>query len=136
MIQPHPLTNFEPRFTGVYSRYNLPKTVNNGAYVVNLDDYANIDTHWVVLYVSNNDVTYFDSFGVEHAPEEVERFVGNKSIKANIYRMQAYASIICGYNCIKFVDFTLAGKTLTDYTSLFSPYDFEKNDDIILSYFK
>ena len=68
----HPLTNFEiqkyqnePRFNGVYSRDNLPK-IKDGAYVINLDEYFDIGTHWVALYVQNNDVTYFDLFGVEH----------------------------------------------------------------------
>ena len=74
---PHPLKNFEiqkyyknePRFNGVYSRYNLPK-IRDGAYVKNLDEYSNIGTHWVALYVQNkNSVIYFDSFGVEHIPK-------------------------------------------------------------------
>ena len=69
-MPPHPLTNFEikryePRFNGVYSRDNLPK-IKDGAYVINLDEYSDIGTHWVALYVQNNDVTYFDSFWVEH----------------------------------------------------------------------
>ena len=83
-----------------------------------------------------NEVIYFDSFGVEHIPKEIKTFIGNKNIKANIYRIQANNSIMCGYFCIGFIDFMLAGKTLIDYTYLFSPYDFNKNDPIILSYFK
>ena len=79
---------------------------------------------------------YFDSFGVEHIPKEIKEFIANKNIKANIYRIQANNSVMCGYFCIGFIDFMLAGKTLTDYTNLFSPYDFNKNDQIILSYFK
>ena len=59
-----------------------------------------------------------------------------KNIKTNIYCVQANDSIMCGYFCIGFIDFMLAGKTLTDYTNLFSPYDFDKNDQIIFSYFK
>ena len=61
----------EPRFNGVYSRDNLPK-IKDGAYVINLDEYSDIGTHWVALYVqnNNNNVTYFDSFGVEHIPKE------------------------------------------------------------------
>ena len=54
----------QPRFNGVYSRDNLAK-IKNGAYIINLDDYSDIGTHWVALWVNNN-VTYFDSFGVEH----------------------------------------------------------------------
>ena len=81
-------------------------------------------------------VIYFDSFGVEHIPKEIKEFIGNKNIKANIYRVQANDSVMCGYFCIGFIDFMLAGKTLIDYTTLFSPHDFDKNDQIILSYFK
>ena len=79
---------------------------------------------------------YFDSFGVEHIPEEIKKFTSNKNVKANIYRVQANDSIMCGYFCIGFIDFILAGKTLIDYTNLLSSYDFNKNDQIILSYFK
>ena len=43
---------------------------------------------------------------------------------------------MCGYFCIGFIDFMLVGKTLIDYTNFFSPYDFDKNDQIVLSYFK
>ena len=88
------------------------------------------------LHVNNNDVTYFDSFGIEHIPKEIKAFFNNKNIKTNIFRIQSYDSVMCVYFCIRFIDFMLKGKTLTDYTRLFSPYDFEKNDDIILSYFK
>ena len=83
-----------------------------------------------------DEVIYFDSFGVEHIPKEIKKFIGNKNIKPNIYRVQANDSIMCGYFCIGFIDFMLAGKTLIDYTSLFSTHDFGKNDQIILSYFK
>ena len=61
----------EARFSGVYSRDNLPQKIKDGAYIINLDEYSDIGTHWVALYVSNNDVTYFDSFGVEHIPKEI-----------------------------------------------------------------
>ena len=93
------------------------------------------------LYVNGNnrrasyDVIYFDSFGVEHIPKEIKKFIGNKTIIANIYRIQAYDLIICGYFCIRFIDFTLKDKNLLDYTNLFSPNDSEKNDKIILKYF-
>ena len=145
---PHPLTNFEiqkyyqnePRFNGVYSRDNLPERssteIKDGAYIINLDEYSDIGTHWVALYVHNNNVTYFDSFGVEHIPKEIRTFINNKNIKTNIFRIQAYDSIMCGYFCIGLIDFMLVGKTLTDYTNLFSPYDFKKNDYIISTYFK
>ena len=142
-MPPHSLSNFEiqkyyqnePRFNGVYSRVNLPK-IKNGADVVNLDEYSDVGTNWVALYVHNDDATYFDSFDVEHIPKEIKTFDKNKNIKTNIFRIQAYNSIMCGYFYIGFTDFMLAGKKLTDYTNLFSPYDFKKNDNIILSYFK
>ena len=100
--------------------------IKDGAYVINLDEYADIGTHWVALWVNNNDVTYFDNFGVEHIPKEIIKFIENKNIKINIFRMQAYDSIMCGYFCIAFIDFMFKGKSLTDYTNLFSPNDLKK----------
>ena len=142
-LPPHPLTNFkiqeyyrnEPRFNGVFSRDNLGSAVKNSAYVINLDEYHDIGTHWVALYVNNKTITYFDSFGVEHIPREIMKFIARKKIITNIYRIQAHDSIMCGYFCIGFVKFMLNGKSLTDYTNLFSPNDFKTNDDIILKYF-
>ena len=149
----HPLTNFEiqeyyqnePRFNGVFSRDSLPNSIKNGAYVINLDEYRDIGTHWVALCVNNKTIIYFDSFGVEHIPKEIMKFIDNeqsssakarnKNIITNIYRIQAYDSIMCGYFCIGFINFMFNGNSLTDYTSLFSPNDFKKNDDIILKYF-
>ena len=69
-------------------------------------------------------------------PKKSKKSVGNKNIKANIFRVQANNSVMCGYFCIGFIDSILADKTLIDYTNLFSPHDFDKNDQIILSYFK
>ena len=66
-----------------------------------------------------NSVTYFDLFGVEHVPNEIKKFIGNKNIKTNIFKIQAYDSIMCGYFCIGFIDFMLAGKTLTEFRNLF-----------------
>ena len=83
-----------------------------------------------------NNVTYFDSFGVEHIPKEIKTFINNKNIKTNIFRIQAYDSIMCGYFCIGFIDFMFKEKTLTEYTNLFSPDNFVKNDGVLLSYFK
>ena len=103
LIPPHPLTNFEiqkyyenePRVNDVYSRDNLPK-IKDWAYVINLDEYSDIRNHWVVLWVNNN-VTYFDSFGVEHIPKEIKAFINNnKNIITNIFRIQVYDSIMCG----------------------------------------
>ena len=84
---PHPLTNFEirkyyqnePKFNSVYSRDNLPR-IKDGAYVINIDEYSDIETHWVALYINNNnDVTYFHSFWVEHIPQEIKTFVNTKT---------------------------------------------------------
>ena len=114
----------------------MPKRIKDRAYVINLDEYADVGRHWIALYVEDIEITYFDSFGVEHVPKEIEKFMRHKNIKTNLFRIQANSSIMCGYFCSGFIDFMVAGKTLTDFTSLFSPYDFEKNDNIILSYFK
>ena len=86
------------------------------------------------MYGWNNNVTYFDSVGVEHIPKEIKAFIGH-SITTNIFRIQAYNSIMCSYLCIGFIDLMLARKILTEYTNLFSPNNFEKNDDVILNYF-
>ena len=96
LIPPHPLTNLEiqkyknePRFNGVFSRKNLPefnfiKKIKDGAYIVNLDEYANVGAHWITLFCEKNEIVYFDSFGVEYAPEEIKEFIkefpGNKNI--------------------------------------------------------
>ena len=137
-MPPHPLTNFEiqryyknePRFNGVFSRNNLPKKIKDGAYVINLDEYADIGTHWIALFCNRNEIVYFDSFGVEHVPEEIKKFVGKENIKVDIFRVQANDSVKCGYFCIGLIDFVLAGKKLTDYTSLFSPHYFKENDEL------
>ena len=126
----------EPRCNGVSSIDNMPKKIKDEAYVINLDEYADVGTHWIGLFFNRSEIVYFDSFGVEHVPEEIKEFVGSKNIKAKIFRVQANNSVMHGYFCIEFVDFMLAGKKLTDFTSLFPPYDFKKNDGVILSYFK
>ena len=143
-IPPHLLRNFEiqkyyenePRFSGVFSRDNLPKKIKDGAYIINLDEYADTGTHWIALFCNRSEIAYFDSFGVERIPEEIKEFIGNKNIIANIFRVQANDSIMCGYFCIGLIDFMLAGKKLAYYTNLFSPHDFLENNSIILSYFK
>ena len=100
----------ETKFNGVYTGNNLEK-IKDGTYIINLDEYSDIGTHWFALYVQNNDVTYFDSFGVEHIPKEIRTFIGNKNIKTNIFGVQAFDSIMCRYFCIGFIDFIFAGKT-------------------------
>ena len=118
---PHSLTNFEiqkyyqnePKFNGVYSINNLTK-IKEGTYAMNLDKHESIGTHGIALYVNGDNMIYFDSFGVEHIPKEVKKFIRNKNIITNIYRIQAYDSIMCGYFCIGFIDFMLTGKSLLD----------------------
>ena len=135
LIPFHPLTNFEirgyyknePRFNGVYSRDNLPKTIKKGVYVINLDEYEDAGTHWIALYVKNKKVVYFGCFGVEHVPKEIIKFIKNKDIIANIFRLQAYDSIMCGYYCIEFINYMLKGQTLLDY---------KKNDQVFKRIFK
>ena len=80
-------------------------------------------------------MTYFGSFGVEHIPKEVKKFINKKNIIANIVILQEYDSVMCGYFFIGFIDFMLKGNNLTDFTNLFSTNNFKKNDAIILNYF-
>ena len=86
LMPAHPLRNFEiqeyyknePRFNGVYSRDNLPKTrENETACIVNLDNYKNTSIHWIALYVKDNEITYLDYFGVEHVPKEIKELIGH-----------------------------------------------------------
>ena len=100
----------EPKLNSVYSRDNLPER-KDGVYVINLDEYSNIWTHWIE---------------VDDIPEETKAFIGNKNKKTNIFRIQSYDSIMCGYFCIEFIDFMLARKSLSDFTNLFSPDNFKK----------
>ena len=135
-MPPHPLTNFEiqkyyqnePRFNGVFSRNNLPEKIKDGAYVINLNEYADVGTHWIALFCYRNEIVYFNNFDVS---KEIKKIVGNKNIKANLFWLQANNSVMCSYCCIGFIDFMLVGKKLTDFMNMFSPHDFEKNDDII-----
>ena len=78
-------------------------------HIINLDEYESTGTHWTVFYENAKNVTYLDSFGVAHIPKEIWKFIGNKNI-TNIYRIQAYDSIMCGYFCIVFIDFMLQDK--------------------------
>ena len=157
----HPLTIIEineyyknkSRFNGVYSRNNLPKKIKKGAYIIHLDEYENTGMRWVSLFVkpkyttelsSSECTVYFDSFDVEHIPKEINKFINNDTtkssslecIKSDIFRIQGYDSIICRYFCIEFINYMFKGKALLDYTNLFSPNDFKKNDQIIKRIFK
>ena len=113
----------------------MPDKIKGGAYVINLDEHFDIGTHFIALYVNARTVTYFDIFGVEYIPKEIKIFINNKSIMANISRIQVYDSVMCGYFCIGFIDFMFKGNNLTDFTNLFSSNDFKENDDIILNCF-
>ena len=116
LMLPHPLANFEiqkyyknePRFNGVFSRNNLFQKIKDGGYMINLDEYGDVGTHWIALFCKKNEIVYFDSSGVEHIPEEIKEFIetfpGNKNIKTNIFRIQENNSIMCGYFCIGFID--------------------------------
>ena len=123
----HHLTNFEmqkyyenePRFNGVFSRDNLTKKTKDGAYVINFDEYEDTGPHWIALFCNKNEIVYFDSLGFEHIPEEIKELIKNKNINANIFRVQANNSIMCGYFCIGCINFMLAGKKLTDFTNSF-----------------
>ena len=114
LMPPHPLTNFkiqkyyenDPKFNAVYSRNNLSK-IKDGTCIINLDEYESIGTCWIALYVNDNNITYFNSLGLEHMPKEIKKFIGNKNIVTNIYRIQAYDSMMCGYFCTGFIDFML-----------------------------
>ena len=92
-------------------------------------------THWTALY-AQNDCIYFDSFGVEYLLNEIKQFIGNKKVRSNIFRLQAYDSIMCGYFCLAFIDFMFTNKMLLQFTNMFSPYAFEKNDVIVANMFK
>ena len=108
--------------------------MQGGTYVINLDEYELIETHWVALFVNVGNGTYRHSFGVfGYIPKEIRKFIGNENIIINIYRIQAYKSIMCGYVCIRFIDFMLnAKKNFQIYFLLMST----KNGKIILKYFQ
>ena len=84
--------------------------------------------------LNGDNVTYVDSFGVEHTPKEIKKFIGNKNTTTYLYRMQAYHSVTLRCFYIKFIDFMLKGKSLSDYNNLFSPKKYEKKDNMILKY--
>ena len=96
LMPSHPLTNFEiqkyyknePRFNGVFSRNNLFKKIKDGAYIINLDEYTDVGTHWIALFCKKYEIVYSNSFRVEHIPKEIKEFIGNNYIKANIFRLQ------------------------------------------------
>ena len=117
-MPPHLLTNFEiqkwyqnePIFNGVYSRDILPNKIKNETYVITLDEYSNIGKNRITLYSLNNNVIYFDRFGVEHNPKRIKIFVDKSTIIIIFFRTEAYDSVMCGYFCVAFIAFMLEGK--------------------------
>ena len=98
----------------------MPKKIKDGVCIINIDDVA---IHWIALFCNRNEIVYFDSFGVEHILKEIKTFINNKNIIANISRIQANDSVMCGCFCIGFIDFVFADKKFTDHTSFISSYD-------------
>ena len=117
------------------STNNLPR-VKDRVYVKNLDDENSKRTLWVSLFIDKNTAVYFDSFGIEYIPQEVLNKIRDNSITHNIFRIQDNDSIKCGFYCIAFIEYMLSIKSLWNYTNLFSPNDYKKNDKIIYKYFK
>ena len=116
-----------------FSRNSLPKIIKDRGYVINLDEYADVGTHWIALFCNGNETVYFDMV-LNMFLKKLNNLLGIKA--ANIFQVQANDSLMCGYFCIRFIDVMLTGKKLTDFTNLFSPYDFEKIDHIILDLFQ
>ena len=101
-----------------------------------LDDKNSKGTHWASLFTNRTTAVYFDSFGIEYIPQEVLNKIKDISIAHNIFRIQDNETIICGFYSIAFIEYVLAGRVLLDYTNLFSPDDYKKNDKIMCKYFK
>ena len=93
---------------------------------------SDIGTNWIGLYALNNNITYFDSFGNEHIPKETKIFIDKSIIVTNSFRIKALDSVMCWYFYFRFNDFMLVGKTLTDFTNLFSPNNIKRNDEKVL----
>ena len=122
-MPPHPLTNFEiqkyyqnePRFNGVYSRDNLPK-IKDGAYVINLDEYSDIGTHWIAFYALNLELNMSQN---KFKTLLVIKILRDLRSQKNSFRIQTYDSVISEYFCIGFFDFMLKGKSATNFTNIF-----------------
>ena len=125
-MSPHLLTNFEiqkyyqnePIFNGVYSRDILPNKIKNETYVINLDEYSNTGTNRIALYSLNDNVTYFDSFGVEYNPKKIKIFIDKSTVTRIFFIIEAYDSVMCEYFCVAFIAFMLEGKTLRGFTKI------------------
>ena len=127
LILPHPLTDFEIKkyyendasFNGVYSRNYLAK-IKDVVYIIHLDEYKTIGTHWAAMHVNYTSLTYFRNLGFRHIPKEINKIIGNKNIMTRIYRIQAYDSRMCWYFCIGFIYFILKNEGILKYTNLIS----------------
>ena len=127
--------NYEPIFNDVFARNNLPR-IKDWAYVINLDDKKGKGTHWVSLFIDRNIAVYLVSFGIEYIPQKILSKIKDKSITHNIFRIQDNESVLRWFYCIAFTEYMLLGKHLFDFTNLFSPNDYKKNEKIIYKYFK
>ena len=118
LIPPHPLTNFEikeyyenkPRFNGLYSRDNSSKTIKSGAYVINLDEYADVGTHWIAFCVKKMKLFTLIVLVLNMFLKKSKDLLDIKTQKTNIFRIQADTSMMCGYFCIGFIDFVCRKK--------------------------
>ena len=93
-----------------------------------------IEAHWIDFYVNGNNIIYSDIFGIKYIPKNKK--IKKKHIKTNIYWVQAFDSIMCGYFCIEFIDFIFKDKSVLDYIDLFSPDDYDKNGKMVLKCFQ
>ena len=142
-MMPYPLTNAEiqkyyqneSKFNTVYWRINLPE-IQNGAYVINFHKNKSIGTHWIALHINGDNLTYFDSFGAEHNPWEIKKYISNKIIETIFHRILENDSLMCRYFFSGFIDFLLKSKSLLDYTNFVFPSEYEINDKIIPKYFQ
>ena len=139
----YPLTEFEvqkyyqhePKFNGLYSKNKLTK-IKGWSICNNIDAFKSIATHWIALYVNGNTVIYFDSFGGEHIPKEIEKFIGTKSIITNIYRIQACNLFDDAWILLYSIYWFYAKRLkFSKLNKLFSPNKYE-NDKMILKYFQ
>ena len=122
VTEQHEIKKQEGGFLGAL----LASLAADGAYVINLDDKNSKESYWVSLFIDKNTAEYFDSFGIEYIPHEVLNKIRDKSISHNIFRIQDNESFMCGFYCTAFIEYMLAGKTLLDYTNLFSLNEYKK----------
>ena len=110
--------------------------IKDGTYLINIDETNSKGTHWVSLFIDKNLAVYSDSFEIEYIPQKILNKIKDKSITHNIFRIQDNESVMCGFYYIAFIEYMFAGKTLLEYTDLFSVSDYKKNSKIIYKYFK